>query len=92
MLGRRVKWRPGFPGGLGTGAARPGDYCKVPDSIDPRERGVWYVVDPDGKAGAILPSLHTITEHEDGTITCSPSLVMPCGWHGYLERGVWRSA
>ena len=33
-----------------------------------------------------------IVEHEDSSITCAPSLVMPSGWHGYLERGVWRTA
>ena len=35
------------------------------------------------------------TEHDDGTITVSPSILMtsdnPAGaWHGYLERGVWQ--
>lgn len=35
---------------------------------------------------------HTVTEHEDGTITVSPSIFdAPDGWHGFLERGVWRS-
>ena len=36
---------------------------------------------------------HTITEHEDGTITVSPSILFESHkgtWHGYLERGVWR--
>lgn len=42
---------------------------------------------------------HTVTEHEDGTITVSPSILwdvacMPAypesWWHGFLERGVWR--
>lgn len=86
MTGRRVEFRPGFPGSW----AQPGDYCKVPDGIDPRENGAWWALDANGGAGAVLPSLHAITEHEDGTITCSPSLVMPGGWHGYLERGHWR--
>jgi hypothetical protein len=38
--------------------------------------------------------LHTIVEHEDGTITVSPSILVTGShgkqWHGYLERGVWR--
>jgi hypothetical protein len=87
----RVPYRPGFPGGLGAGQAQPGDYCLVPDGMDPRENGVWYCLDPGGGAGAILPSLHTVTVHDDGEITVSPSLVMPGGWHGWLEHGVWRS-
>lgn len=40
-------------------------------------------------------SAHQIVEHEDGTITVSPSILCTDGkaghsWHGYLERGVWR--
>lgn len=40
---------------------------------------------------------HTVVEHEDGTITVSPSILITYWsgkeyqqWHGYLERGVWR--
>lgn len=40
---------------------------------------------------------HDVTEHEDGTITVHPSILIISGrgngevrWHGYLERGVWR--
>lgn len=33
-----------------------------------------------------------IVEHEDGTITVTPSIMDPGGWHGFLERGVWRGA
>lgn len=41
---------------------------------------------------------HQVAEHEDGTITVSPSILIGPGaigregptWHGYLERGVWR--
>lgn len=33
-----------------------------------------------------------ITEHEDGAITVRPSILDPDGWHGWLERGIWRSA
>lgn len=36
----------------------------------------------------------TVTEHEDGSITVSPSIFVnqgrPNAWHGFLERGVWR--
>lgn len=58
--------------------------------------GEWQLCAPDGRLGAIRattekPQAHTVTVHDDGTITVSPSLVMPSGWHGFLERGVWRS-
>jgi hypothetical protein len=41
---------------------------------------------------------HTKTEHEDGTLTLSPSYLWgadygmgpKAAWHGYLEHGVWR--
>jgi hypothetical protein len=39
-------------------------------------------------------SRHDVVEHEDGTITVSPSILVTQGegrqWHGYLERGIWR--
>lgn len=41
-------------------------------------------------------SQHTVTEHEDGTVTVSPSILVSDGsgplWHGFLERGVFREA
>ena len=83
LRGRRVRFRRAFPRG-----ARPGDYAKVPAGIDPRGDEVWYAVAPDGRAFAIVT--HDVSEHDDGTISCSPSVVTPSGWHGFLERGVWR--
>ena len=42
-------------------------------------------------------SKHQVVEHEDGTITVSPSILVSYrwggveySWHGYLEAGVWR--
>jgi len=55
------------------------------------ERGwTWEICDPLGHAGRL--GSHDVTEHEDGTITVSPSILDPeaGGWHGFLERGVWR--
>jgi hypothetical protein len=37
---------------------------------------------------------HEVTEHEDGTISVSPSILINDGrseWHGYLRRGVWET-
>lgn len=90
MRGRRVPFRAGFPGGEGAPAA-PGDYCKVPASVRLGRIITWLLVDPTGGAGSIIPENHTVTEHENGMITVSPSLVMPGGWHGWLRAGVWRS-
>ena len=68
----------------------PGEYGKV--------GGVWAVYPPPmGKyehpwAGPITK--HTIEEHEDGTITVTPSILQRDtsgheAWHGFLKRGVW---
>jgi len=67
----------------------PGHYCPV---IVEGKR-TWYVVTPNGHAGNL--GNHDVVEHEDGTITVSPSILVSSPqegelWHGYLERGVWR--
>jgi hypothetical protein len=52
----------------------------------------WAFRDPDGHIGQLCPG-HQVTEHDDGTITVSPSIACDNGiskWHGFLERGVWR--
>ena len=64
-----------------------GCYYKLPD-------GDWAIHPPGGRFGRISPNVHTITEHEDGTITVAPSILYHghatwAGWHGYLQRGVW---
>jgi hypothetical protein len=45
-------------------------------------------------AGMGTLGLHTVVEHEDRTITVSPSILITGHhgkqWHGYLERGIWR--
>jgi hypothetical protein len=66
----------------------PGDYGKS----RPESTGPWFCCTPSGDHGNL--TAHDVTEHDDGTITVSPSiLVSDSGgprWHGYLERGVWR--
>lgn len=59
--------------------------------------GKWYCRAPQVNgfyAGAGCLSAHTVVEHEDSTITVSPSILITGHygrqWHGYLERGVWR--
>jgi hypothetical protein len=63
----------------------PGEYGRL--SVN----GQWYAETPNGH-GANL-SRHTVTEHEDGTITVSPSILVSnhtgALWHGHLVQGVW---
>jgi hypothetical protein len=64
---------------------QPGDYGKY--------EGVWYCRPPWKHALGNLAK-HQVEEHEDGTITVSPSILIKCGgdigeWHGYLRKGVW---
>jgi hypothetical protein len=80
-----------LPDGTGIKGAlfEPGCYQKV--TIDGETH--WYARPPRSGIGNL--SAHTITEHEDGTITASPSILIhdtpdEQGWHGYLERGIWR--
>lgn len=68
-------------------AMQSGDYGKAKD-------GAWWIFPPGFRLGTIRH--HQVEEHEDGTITVSPSILYAPfqnepGWHGYLERGVWRT-
>lgn len=72
---------------------QPGEYRKV-DRYPPDGATIWECCTPNGSAGNL--SRHDVVEHEDETITVSPSILVDSpgqperGWHGYLERGVWR--
>lgn len=56
--------------------------------------GTWLCRVPNQEVGMGNLTKHDVTEHEDGTITVSPSILVEDWkgnrWHGYLERGVWR--
>ncbi|MDD3813297.1 MAG: hypothetical protein PHZ02_01515 [Desulfocapsaceae bacterium] len=63
---------------------KPGEYGK-------RKDGVWIVRSPNGLCGDLCN--HEVVEHDDRTITVSPSILISDGnqtYHGYLEKGVWR--
>lgn len=92
MKGRRVF--PDADGEIIRQLTQEGDFGK--DS-----RGRWFARPPRLKevTGVWLNNPNyswKITEHEDGTITCSPSIWCNKGypeygeWHGFLERGDWR--
>ena len=69
---------------------------QTPSSYGTVNNRDWFCTTPNGLFGNI--SKHTVTEHEDCTITVSPSILVSSGsdplsapsWHGFLERGVWR--
>lgn len=84
-------------------------YPDVEDPHKPHKRmepagyrrmgGVWHARVPNdpSSGGAASMARHEVTEHEDGTTTVSPSILVrstwagkPWEWHGYLERGIWR--
>jgi hypothetical protein len=81
-----------------TGRRLPDDTNGFAEGDYGRIDGVWYARAPKGHMGNLAN--HTVTEHDDGTITVSPSILVTGGgndgeaevWHGYLERGVWREA
>jgi hypothetical protein len=107
MTGRRIYSSP--EEGRGLKFELPGDYgCVDVGELGSGEKW-WYGCLPNWVEGNIMachgigiggtPGGHTVIEHEDGTITVSPSILwgpdqMPgypeTHWHGFLERGIWR--
>lgn len=81
MVGRRV-----YPDEKGNLLLCEGEYGKD-------KYGTWYVRPPGCHMGSLIN--HEVTDHEDGTITVSPSILLDDGehkWHGFLEKGVWRAS
>jgi hypothetical protein len=82
MIGKRVEPVLYESGGMQT--PKPGEYLKID--------GYFIGCTPNGQLANL--SAHQVTEHDDGTITVSPSILVSDNtgplWHGYLERGVWR--
>ncbi len=79
----------------------PNDEGKIsfPPNSYGQENGEWFVRIPGCHLGSVKN--HQVTEHEDGTITVSPSILhhdfkivdgekVEFQAHGYLERGEWR--
>jgi hypothetical protein len=85
--GRRIYGRDKYGDGhLWYGPFEPGDYWRDENTGD------WFGATP--RSGDHVAGLanHDVVEHEDGTITVSPSILAEgqWTWHGYLEGGVWR--
>lgn len=73
---------------------KTGDYLVLKLGEYGRYRSTWFGRTPNGLACDLTH--HNVIEHEDGTLTCSPSIDVKAGdlgrWHGFLERGVWKLA
>lgn len=86
MIGRRIESPFAADGALIGEWPQLGDFYFYPNSG-------WCGVTPNGHMVGLRG--HEVTEHDDRTITVSPSILVYTGteavWHGYLERGVWRS-
>lgn len=62
-----------------------GSYWKSGD-------GGWAGVTPNGLIANLRA--HTVAEHDDGTISVTPSIAVNnseggLSWHGYLTQGEW---
>lgn len=87
---------------MAAGDLTPGKRMRSHDWTGaPPEPGIYWQDAPTGKWYGATPrsgyhiaglEKHQVVEHEDGTITVSPSILVDgeWQWHGYLEHGVWR--
>lgn len=86
-----VKGRRVYPDAEGNLAEfKNGDYGKDGG-------GRWFALPPEtpGAHGCGIwlnnPNYSwDVVEHEDGTITVSPSIDAIGYWHGYLQKGIWK--
>lgn len=56
---------------------------------------VWGICVPGGNGIGTL-RLHTVREHDDGTISVRPddgssNSILQGDWHGYIDHGVWEA-
>lgn len=82
----KTKGRRIYSNKKGSLSLKPGDYGKD-------GKGIWVVRTPNGITAMIVD--HKVTEHKNGTVTVSPSLLVEyssikMNWQGYLEKGIWR--
>lgn len=81
--------------------AAAGDLLK-PGEYGLERPGRWSFCTPNGHHGAIEIPRWSVVEHEDGTITVSPSIDLGALeqdgktrhqlWHGWLRAGEWSEA
>ena len=87
-IGESQRGRRVFPDATGSLRLAEGDYGKGTD-------GIWLARPPGDHLGDLRN--HEVIEHEDGTISVAPSILITgedgsgqTRWHGHLERGIWR--
>ena len=79
---------------------RYGDRSKTQPSFWKLSDGTWNIFLPDERVkpdwDGVLGALanHSVEEHDDGTISVTPSIFITDGCtkierHGYLTQGVW---
>lgn len=84
----------------GTRKDNPNSDLPKPGEYGRDARGNWYGMTPNGHLANLRA--HSVTEHEDGTITVTPSILVSrpsaqCStpdkelWHGFLTKGEWKS-
>lgn len=82
---------------MGEQAKRVNDYSERDPSCVCyfKQEGIWFIWFPKTELLGNLAN-HAIEEHEDGTISVSPSIKVtgcdlsgPAQEHGYLTKGVW---
>lgn len=93
------------PDGTDSRTLNPGEYTREMSADgSPTDRWEFRVPNCEPSKrwthgfGGISSGKWAITEHEDESITVSPSIdykeyegdTIVHRWHGYLERGVWR--
>jgi hypothetical protein len=85
MNGRRI-YPPPYQDIVPSKDIQSGDYW-----FD-EEMAQWFCCVPSGDIGSLLH--HSVIEHEDKTITVSPSILVSgqYPYHGFLEHGIWREA
>jgi len=85
---------------------QPGDYCGPVTGYTGDKPAVFFLkpharnpeTPPRGKSVQhVVSPPHVFTEEDDGTLTISASIADTAGastesdgWHGFLERGIWR--
>ena len=80
-----------------------GEPVVVNDRSTNLTKTAWWVMFPSPDGRMLIANLraHTVREHEDGTISVRPGdgssnsilvgLMPDMGWHGYIEKGIFRS-
>ena len=71
---------------------QPGEYKKVwvtqeADGQEKSPQWQWWMYPPDGKLGVLTQ--HAVTEHLDGSVSVTPSILQVGTWHGWLVHGQW---